>query len=300
MAGIDWSKAGAFGAGILNDTLWGIPEAILSKTNPDIVQSIKSANPDAYQSGQNLSAVAGLLLPGAGVLKAGKALKAASTAKGLTRAEKISKMLGMLADESKATKAFEASRLIDAPNKINWKLGDIGYGLPVVFDEGEDMFRIAKGPEGFVWKASPAYRGRESYMQTRLMKKADEFFSPLAEDEYIRVAHDPMDYEYARNKTLRESINHATGESEGGISVAKSPEFKGKIAYYLKGKKIGIGTDGEPLLDPKSIEVTSKPMTYEEMTQDLHKKLEKIAQKYGLDARTLNSYMASLYLKRGW
>ena len=54
---------------------------------------------------------------------------------------------------------------------------------------------------------------------------------------------------------LHLSKNHLTNKSEIGISVSDTP----KILLYFKyvcvvtGKEIGEGSDGEPLLDPKTM-----------------------------------------------
>lgn len=58
------------------------------------------------------------------------------------------------------------------------------------------------------------------------------------------------------NKTLLPSLNHITNDREIGISVSDVPSVSKyfKYMYKLTGKEVGEGSDGEPLLDPATIE----------------------------------------------
>lgn len=46
-----------------------------------------------------------------------------------------------------------------------------------------------------------------------------------------------------------------TGEKEDGVSVWESPKYPFKYQYRVSGEVVGVGSDGEPLLDPKSIKL---------------------------------------------
>lgn len=73
---------------------------------------------------------------------------------------------------------------------------------------------------------------------------------------YYRGTNNPNESQLVRTKQLRPSLNHITNKREQGISVSDVPDV-GKYfnyLYTLTGKEIGIGADGEPLLDPTTIE----------------------------------------------
>lgn len=73
---------------------------------------------------------------------------------------------------------------------------------------------------------------------------------------YYRGTNNPDEDQLVRDKELRPSLNHITNKREKGISVSDVPDV-GKYfryLYKLTGKEIGIGADGEPLLDPTTVE----------------------------------------------
>jgi hypothetical protein len=91
------------------------------------------------------------------------------------------------------------------------------------------------------------------FAENYYMKKAEKLAN--GEDVYYRLTNNKNEIPNFYSK------NHATGNSENGLSVSTSPHYGVwgyKYAYKVKGKRIGTGSDGEPLLDPKSIEVLGK------------------------------------------
>ena len=73
---------------------------------------------------------------------------------------------------------------------------------------------------------------------------------------YYRGTNNPNEDSLVKNKQLQTYLNHITNKREKGISVSDVPDV-GKYfnyLYTLTGKEIGIGADGEPLLDPTTIE----------------------------------------------
>ena len=63
-----------------------------------------------------------------------------------------------------------------------------------------------------------------------------------------------------------------TGEKEDGVSVWESPKYPFKYQYRVTGEVSGVGSDGEPLLDPKSIKLVS---TKSYSVQDYNAAMEK-------------------------
>lgn len=72
---------------------------------------------------------------------------------------------------------------------------------------------------------------------------------------YYRGTDNPDEENLVKTKTLRPSFNHVNNKQEIGISVSDVPDVKKffKYMYQISGIEIGEGSDGEPLLDPKSV-----------------------------------------------
>ena len=72
---------------------------------------------------------------------------------------------------------------------------------------------------------------------------------------YYRGTNNPNEETLIRTQQLRNSLNHLTGELERGISVSdvNSVGEYFQYLYKLTGAEVGIGADGEPLLDPTSV-----------------------------------------------
>lgn len=140
--------------------------------------------------------------------------------------------------------------------------------------------------------ASSIYKNYPQELNNYLIRDIQKFLSPLDTNIYLRVSDKKEDYEHLINKTHRGSFNHANGKAENGLSVAKFPETPSKYYYFIKGDKIGEGTDGEPLLDVNKIEVVSKRMTAKEFSVLWNEMCNKKIKELGLseeDARLLKA-----------
>ena len=86
---------------------------------------------------------------------------------------------------------------------------------------------------------------------------------------YYRGTNDKKEVDYILQNTLNPSKNHKNGKKEDGLSVADVFNDKTGIAvsstyeqllkyfkyvYIVSGNEVGIGSDGEPLLDISSLE----------------------------------------------
>jgi hypothetical protein len=109
----------------------------------------------------------------------------------------------------------------------------------------------------------------------------DSYFSPLKENEFIRVHHDPKDFEHIVAGTHQGSTNHATGEHEGGLSVAQRIEEYKPYAYIVTGEVIGQGSDAEPLLETSSVKAVSDRMDTTKLDKQLQKKRQAKIKKLG-------------------
>lgn len=115
----------------------------------------------------------------------------------------------------------------------------------------------------------PSFRLSPEYAETRGFRHVEELLWPYGDDVYLRVSDSPDDMRHIQNKTHRGSKNWHTGEDEGGLSVARDIEIPSKHAYLVRGKRIGSGSDSEPLLDINTVEVIGPAPSPEQLRQDM-------------------------------
>lgn len=155
-----------------------------------------------------------------------------------------------------------------------------------------DFFVLEDGTGVFV-VSSRVKRGDAAAFKTKAFRAFDRYFSPLKEDVFVRVSTSKDDIGHLRAGTHRGSRNWATGEWETGydkktdtfirgISVAKSPELVGDFGAYVKGREIGSGSDGEPLVEVSSVKVLGKDYTRKGIQEDYEKRLKKKLKQMGL------------------
>lgn len=159
--------------------------------------------------------------------------------------------------------------------------GSVPVLVQIVPDNGKSRFDIVDGQCVLYTTKAMATIGRDS-LRNHYFRYIQLYLNPLPENTYVRVSHYAEDYKHLQNGTHRGSINHVTNEQEGGLSVSTKPEFPAKYAYYVTGKIIGTGTDGEPLLDVATAKPASKLMTYKQLDADFHRRQAKKLKELGL------------------
>jgi hypothetical protein len=187
-----------------------------------------------------------------------------------------------------STEVGSMSKPVSKTNKLKSPIKTYSYGgdyagvkIVEIPEGGKTHFEL--GDDGIARLYAPdAVLRDKNYIRTRLFRYIDDYLNPLEDDVYIRMTNKIEDYEHVKNKTHRGSFNNATDEAEGGLSASKSPEFPAKYGYFVKGKKIGNGTDGEPLLDLSTVEPISKPMSWDKMYNTYKQRLIKKASEMGL------------------
>lgn len=83
------------------------------------------------------------------------------------------------------------------------------------------------------------------------------------EDVFYRFTNNENEAALAQRGELRPSVNHTDNVAEAGVSVASSPHYEGqgyRYGYQVRGRVIGVGSDGEPLLDPKTVRAVGRLM----------------------------------------
>lgn len=160
--------------------------------------------------------------------------------------------------------------------------------IKVNFVEDSTLFgpKIIVNNDGSVTIFKPS-SGFETYSELRekVFNAAKEKFGTQY-DNYFRFTNNKDEIELAKKGLLRNSKNYAEGFNEKGLSVADGPHYaiQGyKFGYPVYGKHVGWGSDGEPLLDPKSIEVlTEGLLSSEEIVKSDRTKQAKILKNAGL------------------
>jgi hypothetical protein len=81
---------------------------------------------------------------------------------------------------------------------------------------------------------------------------------------YFRWTNRETEPELARGRTIRPSVNHLAQKTEAGLSVSAGPWLYFRMhsfCYFVSGKDLGLGSDGEPILDISTLEVHSLLLT---------------------------------------
>jgi hypothetical protein len=159
------------------------------------------------------------------------------------------------------------------------------YDVPIrviVADVDRPKFDIQQDGQCVLYASrADATIGRDR-LRGHFFRTIDEYFNPLPPDTYIRCTIRQDDYVHLEKGTHRGSINHATGEAEGGLSVAVRPELPTPYAYYVKGERVGTGSDGEPLIDVATARPASRLMTYEELAADYKRRFAEKLEQLGI------------------
>lgn len=78
---------------------------------------------------------------------------------------------------------------------------------------------------------------------------------------FYRVSSNDKEAGYIKAGKIRKSKNHFTGEKEDGLSVWETVKYADKHLHKISGDVIGIGSDGEPILDVKSVKMIEEDVS---------------------------------------
>ncbi len=164
--------------------------------------------------------------------------------------------------------------------------------------EGGTEFELVQG-----WIAGPVETDTLTKQQIantalRDFARAHGFDLLLPPGMYLRWAIDNQEIDFARQRTLRNSMNHRSKRTERGIAVAEGPWVYGKTreyCYVLEGMEIGRGSDAEPLLDRRTITVIGDLKTRAWVFQEFHRRnkaiLNSLSMTHGIDAPRLFCFL---------
>lgn len=117
---------------------------------------------------------------------------------------------------------------------------------------------------------------------------------------FYRVTENKKDADYIRNGTIRASKNHMSGAAEDGLSVWETPKYHGSIVEKLSGEVVGIGADGEPLLDVKSVKVLEAGNIYKKIREQRAEGRKLFKEKYNwTDEQIENALSGRFEIQRG-
>lgn len=191
--------------------------------------------------------------------------------KGLTRpvaqsgASLVGETAGLLAPMLAVAKAPQiASGLLgmvdnlSTPSTLNKQAGVI----KATFKESpnfRDKVSILDDGTALIEKRSAGFSSYSDYSD-RVFQAAMEKYAPKY-DHFFRFTNNKNEVNLANQGALKPSMNHADNFAEAGVSVADGPHYgiQGyKYGYPVKGDVIGYGSDGEPLLNPKTLQVMTE------------------------------------------
>jgi hypothetical protein len=178
----------------------------------------------------------------------------------------------------------------------------IGTGVPIAVRSKTGVsgmkFYIDESGQAIL-EVNPVFANDMSYLKDRHFRAVDDFLWPFGDDVYVRGAQKENDFEYLKSKTHRGSKNWATNEEEGGLSVGRGVEATMyPYAYFVKGKKIGSGSDSEPLLDLASAEPVGKVMTQKQMQAFLKKAEREKMEALGIEDYQIRALKSVPLLKK--
>lgn len=150
--------------------------------------------------------------------------------------------------------------------------GDAEYSVPVS-EKGQLTVNIAPRSDGFldgkytfgngntailhggnvVTKDGTDVRERVKYAVETEVERLGGASQPGV---FFRGTNNPNEIQLLESGKLRNSKNHNTGESEDGVSVWDGMKYASHdYTYKVSGDIVGVGSDGEPILDPKTMKV---------------------------------------------
>lgn len=128
-------------------------------------------------------------------------------------------------------------------------------------------------------------------VQEMLENEIDTLGGIRKDGVFYRVTSNPKDAEYIKAGKIRPSKNHMTGSYEDGLSVWERPKYYDKYMERLSGEVIGIGSDGEPLLDVKTVKLL-EPIN---ITEAQKKGRKKFLELYGWTEEQLDKALRGDY-----
>jgi hypothetical protein len=126
-------------------------------------------------------------------------------------------------------------------------------------------------------------------------KLKDEAIAKKYGPGFWRATNNAKEHELAASGALSVSMNHAEGSREAGLSVSNTLGYAGlngyKGVYCVTGDVVGTGSDGEPVLDVKTVKhgkrYSGKSMS--KLFEDDQKMLDSILADHGWTREQLNA-----------
>lgn len=147
---------------------------------------------------------------------------------------------------------------LSAPSTLNKQAGVIRARFVENPSQYGSSVKILDDGTAVIEKRSSGFESLDDFRQ-KVFEAAREKYGTQY-DHYFRFTNNPKELDLAKSGALRPSMNHADGFMEKGLSVADGPHYGAvgyKYGYPVMGRHVGWGSDGEPLIDPKTVNVLS-------------------------------------------
>lgn len=124
-------------------------------------------------------------------------------------------------------------------------------------------------PENKNELVSKSFGKSDDFTKKHLVLSKTPLINTVNESVYYRGTDNINEPDLIKSGQLKNSTNKLTAKEESGVSVSDVPDVKAhfKHMYKVTGNEVGTGSDGEPLLDPKSMKFVN---WVNESTNDTH------------------------------
>lgn len=230
------ANLGIAGAGYLGNKVGLIPNDKLPELLPEPVGGSEWIGRQMQRAGL----LSGYRNPNAELI-AGGLLAPAATVAVQARAPKIARGLLQMGDN------------ISAPSSRN--ITQRGM-IDIEFRKSKELGKTARLEDGKLVVEWPGFGSSPASLADFARAEASKIAAPKY-DHFFRFTNNKDEVSLALAKALRPSKNHAENFVEAGLSVADGPHYSTagyKYGYPVRGRVIGTGSDGEPLLDVLTLE----------------------------------------------
>ena len=178
------------------------------------------------------------------------------------------------------------------------------YGLPIESIHNPDVPRkvevLPNGKVKLTWRATGLKSDAETFVRDEIHKFFQDRLEKLHEEKhgkgFWRSTNNAKEHELAKSGELKHSLNHVENFREEGLSVSNGLGYSAnhdyKHLYRVDGDKVGEGSDGEPLLDPKTIKFGKKysGKSLSKLHEDSHNDFDKMLSDYGWTRQHLTAH----------
>lgn len=166
------------------------------------------------------------------------------------------------------------------------------HGMPPKWSIADDGALEMRVPPGSNPASEPNFH---SAFRDQIFQFLDKTTKPKY-DHYWRFTDNLDELSLLSKGQLRPSFNYADRMAERGLSVATDPHYAVqpyKYGYGIKGEKIGVGSDGEPLLNLKTAEAVTKLLKKSKIVEEDSRRARESMKHYGWVPEDMSRFIRS-------